>query len=81
MISVETHSSYYLKLVTPQLNYFFSVSFGWICKGMPFEYKSTVTDKNEISRLEILVHAHADEYQLKQFNAYLSAKKLQVKAQ
>jgi hypothetical protein len=73
MISVETHSSYYLKLVTPQLNYFFSTSFGWICKGMLFEYKSTVTD--------IMVHAHADEYQLKQFNAYLSAKKIQVKAQ
>jgi hypothetical protein len=81
MISVETHSSYYLKLVTPELNYFFSTNFGWICKGMPFEFKSMVDDKKEISRLEILVHAHADEYQLKQFNAYLSAKKLQVKAQ
>jgi hypothetical protein len=79
MISVENHSNYYFKLNTPEVNYFFSTSFGWICKGMPFEYKSTVTDQKEISRLEILVHAHADEYQLKQFNAYLSAKKLQVK--
>ena len=81
MISVETHSTYYLKLLTPEVNYFFSTNFGWICKGMPFDFKSTVTDKNEISRLEIMVHAHSDEYQLKQFNAYLSAKKFQVKAQ
>ena len=79
MISVETYSTHYLKLLTPEKNYYFSTSFGWICAGMPFEIKSMLTDKKEIERLEILMHAHSNEIQLKQLKQYLSAKKLQLK--
>lgn len=78
-MTVESHSHYYIKLETPEVNYFLSTNFGWICKGMPFDYKSTVTDKKDIERIEQLVVAHAPESVLKQFNQYLSAKKLQVK--
>ena len=79
MITVETYSSNYLKLLTPEKNYYFSSSFGWICAGMPFEVKSMVNNNKEVERLEILIHAHCDEIQLKQLKLYLSAKKLQLK--
>lgn len=80
-MTVESHSHYYIKLITPEVNYFLSTNFGWICKGMPFDYRSIVSDKKEIERVEQLVHAHSPEVLLKQFKAYLSAKKLQVKTQ
>lgn len=78
-MTVESHSHYYIKLETPEVNYFLSTNFGWICKGMPFDYRSIVSDKKDIERIEQLVVAHAPEQLLKQFNLYLSAKKYQLK--
>ena len=81
MITAEMHTSYYIRLVTPEVNYFLSTTFGWVCKGMPFDIKSMVRDKKEIERIEQLVIAHATETALKQFNLYLSAKKMEVKSE